>query len=458
LTNFFTNMQINRNNIDDLTATLTVTVEPSDYESRVDKILNDYRKQAQIPGFRKGKVPMSLIRKQYATPILADEMNKILSEHLGQYIQEQKLELLGNPIPQTDTESSGNWDKPDSFTFAYEIGLAPAIDLTFGRRAKFIRHIIKVDRKAIEAGVKDHQRRHGSISEPEVATNTDLLMGSFLELGDDNHPLEEGIQSESNIALEHLGDRRTRKRLIGAKVGDTFVVDPHKVSKSHDDLEKMLGITHEQVHQLKSMFQFEVKEIKRLAPHENNQELWDKVLGKEVVSDEKSFRAKIAEELESQFDRDAEYVFRRRFIVDLIEHMKIQMPDGFLKRWIQKTNEKPISDEQLEKEYPDYAGSMRWQLLQQAIMKAADMRVSNEELEEESKRVIGAQYAQYGMPLEGEMLDNFSKNALANEEERRRIADLIIERKVVDDLKERVTIKAKQVSYEDFAKLAAEVR
>jgi trigger factor len=173
---------------------------------------------------------------------------------------------------------------------------------------------------------------------------------------------------------------------------------------------------------------------------------------------EADFREKVTAELNLQFDRDAEFVFRRRFTVDLIDHMKIQMPDAFLKRWIQMSNEKPLSDEQLEKEYPNYAESMRWQLLQQAVMKDTEMRVSNEELEEESKRVIGAQYAQYGMPLEGEMLDNFAKNALSNEEERRRIADLIIERKVVDNLKTRVNIKEKQVNYEAFAKLAAEVR
>lgn len=451
-------MQINRNNIDDLTATLTVTVEPSDYQPRVDKILVDYRKKSQIPGFRKGKAPMALIRKQYATPVLADEMNKIISELLGQYIQEEKLEILGNPIPKTDSATSGDWEKPSSFTFAYDIGLAPTIDLTFGRGAKFTRQTIKVDKKAIEASVTDHCRRHGSISEPDEASDTDLLMGQFIELGDDNVPLENGISNESNIAIEHLDDRKTKKKLIGSKVGDILVVDPHKVSHNHDDLGKLLGITHEEAHNVKSMFSFEVKEVKRLAPHANDQALWDKVLGKDVATTEKDFREKVTTELGLQFDRDAEYVFRRRFIVDLIDHMKIQMPDAFLKRWIQMSNEKPLSDEQLDKEYPNYAESMRWQLLQQAVMKDTDMRVSNEELEEESKRVIGAQYAQYGMPLEGEMLDNFAKNALSNEEERRRIADLIIERKVVDNLKTRVNIKEKQVSYEAFAKLAASVR
>jgi trigger factor len=451
-------MQIDRNNTDELTARLILTVEPADYTERVEKILNGYKKTSQYPGFRKGKAPMALIRKQYAAPVLADEMNKIVSENLSSYIQREKLEILGNPIPETSTESSGDWEKPDKFTFTYEIGLAPEISLEFGRSAKFTRHIIKVDRKAIEAATKDHCRRHGSISEPEQASDTDLIMGHFTQLDTLDNSLEGGIESDSNIALEHLTDKKSRKQLTGAKIGDVFILDPHKVSHGHDDLVKMLGINPEQAHDVKGNFKFEVKEVKRLTPHENNQELWDKVLGKGVVTAEKQFREKVSEELHSQFDRDAEHVFRRRFVVDLIEYMKIQMPDAFLKRWIQMNNEQPLTEEQLEKEYPNYAESMRWQLLQQTVMKAADMRVGTEELEEEAKRVIGAQYAQYGMPLEGEMLDNFAKNALANDEERRRIADIIIERKVVDDLKPRVNIKDKNVSFDDFAKLAAEVR
>ena len=222
-------MQIDRNPIDELTARLTVTVEPADYESRVEKILNDYRKNSTYPGFRKGKAPMALIRKQYAAPVLADEMNKIISEELSAYITKEKIDILGNPIPETSTEASGNWEKPENFTFAYEIGLAPEINLNFGRSAKFTRHVIKVDKKAIEAAVTDHTRRHGSISEQEVASDTDLLIGHFTQLNDAGEPLEGGIESDSNIALEHLDDKKTRKALTGAKVGDTFDVDPHKV-------------------------------------------------------------------------------------------------------------------------------------------------------------------------------------------------------------------------------------
>jgi trigger factor len=246
--------------------------------------------------------------------------------------------------------------------------------------------------------------------------------------------------------------------LLGLQPGSAVDVDPHKVSRGHDDLERMLGITHEQVHDLKGTFRFTVKEVKRLEPHEVNASLFDKVYGEGVVTDEKAFREKVAEDLDGHFDRDAEWVFRRRFVVDLIEKMKVELPDAFLKRWIMLTNEKPLTPEQVEEEYPSYAESLRWQILQQTVAEKIDLQVSSDELEGEAKRMVGAQYAQYGMPMDEETLGNVAKNVLNDEKERRRIADVLVERKVVDDLKTRVSISEKLVSFDEFGKLAAEVR
>ena len=451
-------MQIERETSGELTARVKVKLEPGDYQPRVEQVLNDYRKSATIPGFRKGKVPMALIKKQYGTPVLVDEINKLLQESLGKYLDEEQLNVLGQPIPAHDEEDSGNFDQPGDFQFAYDIGLAPEISLDFGKKAVFTRHSIKVDKKAIEAAIEDHRRRHGQLTDEEVSGDKDLLVGHMAQLDDAGAVLEGGIANDANVSIEHISDKKTKKALQGLKVGDVVTVDPHLVSHGHDDLGKMLNITHDQVHDLNGSFQFDVKEIKRMHLHENNQELWDKVVGKDEVSDAKAFEAKVKEEIEAQFDRDAEWVFRRRFVVDLLEHLQLPMPDDFMKRWIQVANEQEITEEQVNQEYAAYAESLRWQLVQSAVMKATEMRVSQEELLDEAKRMIGAQYAQYGMPIEGEYLESFAQNALANEEERRRIADVIIERKVVDDLKTRVTIKDKAISYEEFAKLAAEVR
>ncbi|MGB1074801.1 MAG: trigger factor [Flavobacteriales bacterium] len=451
-------MQIERAKLDDLTAQVTLTIEPEDYQGRVESVLNNYRKQADMPGFRKGKVPMSLIRKQYAMPVLADEMNKIISEKLSEYINTEQLDVLGNPLPKTSTDSAGDWKNPTSFKFEYEIGLAPEISLDLPQKPAFTRHIIKVDKKAVDQAVEDHMRRHGSLSDVEQSEDHDLLIGDFQQLdAETGAPLEGGLSNETSISIEHLEDKKAKKILVGLAIGDQVTVDPHKVSRGHDDLAKMLNVSHEQVHNLQGDFQFTVREIKRLDKHENDQALWDKVLGKDVVNDEKAFREKVTEELTAGFDRDAEYLFRRRFVHDLMDRMNIPMPDEFLKRWILETNEKPITTEEVEADYPNYSTSMRWQLMQQAVMKATDMRVVTEELEQEAKQVLGAQYAQYGMPLDETMLTDFAKNTLADEEQRRRIADRIIERKVIDDLKTRVTIKEKKVSYEDFMKLVASV-
>ena len=285
-----------------------------------------------------------------------------------------------------------------------------------------------------------------------------MLIGSFQQLDDAGNVLEGGIESSSTISIEFLEDKKTVKALVGLEPGSTVDLDPHKVSRGHDDLGRMLGISHEQVNDLQGMFRFTVKEVKRLNPHEVNQALFDKVYGEGVVTDEKTFKERVSQDLDGQFDRDAEWVFRRRFVVDLMDLIKMDLPDAFLKRWIMLSNEKPLTPEQLEEEYPGYAESLRWQILQQTVAEAIDLKVSADELEQEARRMVGAQYAQYGMPMDEETLGNVAKNVLNDENERRRIADMLVERKVVDDLKTRVKISEKLVSFDEFGKLAAEVR
>lgn len=450
-------MQISQESIDALRAHVSVTLEKSDYEGRVEDSLKSYKKQAQMPGFRKGKIPMGLIRKQYGKSVLADELNKLLSEALQKHVLDNKLDVLGNPIPSETLEDTGDWENPDAFTFHYEIGLAPEIKLDL-KKAKFTRHTIPVDKKAIDSRITDMQRQHGKVNDVEVAGEKDMLLGTFVQLDDKGEILDGGIENRSSISIEFVEDKKTQKKLIGSKLNDFLVLDPAKVSKGHDDLGRMLGITHEQVQDLKGEFKFGVEEIKSLEEHEVNQQLFDKIYPQGEVKNLKDFKEKIEKDLEDYFDRDAEWVFRRRFVVDLVEYMKIELPDAFLKRWIMLTNEKPIAPEQLDSEFAGYADSLRWQLVQKEVMANQDMKVTADELEVEAKKFIGNQYAQYGMPMDEETMFNVVKNMLAQEDERRRIADVIIERKVVDHLKTLVSIKDKSISYEKFTELAAEVK
>lgn len=302
------------------------------------------------------------------------------------------------------------------------------------------------------------QRQHGTVSDVESSEEKDMLIGTFVQLEESGAQLEGGITNKSSISIEFTDDKSTKNKLIGLSIGSDIVVDPHKVSKNHDDLGKMLGISHEQAHALKGDFKFTVEEIKRLNPHEVGQSLYDKIYPQGEVKDEKDFRSRIEKDLEGHFDRDAEWVFRRRFIVDLIEYMKIPLPEVFLKRWIKLSNDKPVTEEQIESEFAGYADSLRWQLLQQTVMKDQEMKITADELESEARKFVGAQYAQYGMPLDEEAMDQVAKGVLAKEDERRKIADVIIERKVVDYLKTQVSIKDKSVSYEKFSELAAAVK
>ena len=450
-------MQISQESIDALRAHVSVTLEKSDYEGRLEDSLKSYKKQAQMPGFRKGKIPMGLIRKQFGKSVLADELNKLLSEALQKHILDNKLDVLGNPIPSETLEDTGDWENPDAFTFHYEIGLAPEIKLDL-KKAKFTRHTIPVDKKAIDSRITDMQRQHGKVNDVEVAGEKDMLLGTFVQLDDKGEILDGGIENRSSISIEFVEDKKTQKKLIGSKLNDFLILDPAKVSKGHDDLGRMLGITHEQVQDLKGDFKFGVEEIKSLEEHEVNQQLFDKIYPQGEVKNLKDFKGKIEKDLEDYFDRDAEWVFRRRFVVDLVEYMKIELPDAFLKRWIMLTNEKPLSPEQLDSEFAGYADSLRWQLVQKEVMANQDMKVTADELEVEAKKFIGNQYAQYGMPMDEETMFNVVKNMLAQEDERRKIADVIIERKVVDYLKTLVSIKDKSISYEKFTELAAEVK
>jgi trigger factor len=439
-------MQISQEPIDALRAHISVTLEKADYEGRCEKILVAQRKKANMPGFRQGKVPMNMIRKQYGKGVLADELNKLLAEALQKHVEENKLDVIGNPIPSLTLEDDGDWEKPNTFTFHYEIGLSPKISLDFGWRAKFTRHTIPVDKKAIESRIKDMQRQHGKVNNVEEAGEKDMLLGTFVQLDENGEILEGGIENKGSISIEFVEEKATSKKLVGAKLNEVIILDPVKVSKGHDDLGRMLGITHEEVHTLKG------------DEHEVNQSLFDKIYPKGEVTDLKEFKVKIAEDLAGHFDRDAEWVFRRRFVVDVVEYLKIPLPEKFLKRWIVLTNEKPVSPEQVEKEFAGYADSLRWQLVQKEVMSSLDMKVTAEELEAEAMQFVGAQYAQYGMPLDEETMSNVAKSVLAKEDERRRIADVIIERKVVDHLKTLVTIKEKSIAYEKFAALAAEVK
>ena len=444
-------MNITKDDIDSLNAVITVKVGPEDYQERVDTVLKDHRKKATMPGFRPGKVPMGVIKKMYGRAVLAEEMNKLLSESLYNYINENNLEVLGNPLPKDDTEADNDLETQTEFEFSYELGLAPQFEVNISDKDKFDRYIIQVDDELIDKYILDVRKRYGKVGNAVESSEEDMLKGVFVELDEENNILEGGIMHESTISLEYLEDEDTKKQLIGLKAGDQVVVDPFKVSRGGSDTAAMLGIEAAQLDQVKSQFRFEVKNILSVEPSEINEDLFNKIYGKDQVSTEEEFRQKVSEELEKMLVVDSEKKLQNDVTEWLLDKFNVDLPNEFLKRWLKASGEQPLTDEQIENEYDQYAKGLRWQLIQNRIIRENDLKVTNEEAIERAKLLVRQQY---GMYLDETQLDDVAKRILQKEEEARRIFDQLYDDKILDLYKNTFKFKEKEVSFDEFVKLA----
>jgi trigger factor len=445
-------MDITQTKVDNLNAVLKITLGPEDYKSQYEDALKNFRKQMNLPGFRPGHVPMSVVKKQYGRSVLADEISKVLNDTITNHIKSNEIEILGNPLPKADESDAGNWDNPNEFKFEYELGLAPEFDIKLDKK-KVTYYSIKVDDTLIDKQVVEMSKRYGSLSEPEESGENDLLMATLIELDENDEILEGGIMNDATVSLEFISDKKTKKQLLGLKKDDSVVVDPHKISKDHDDLGRMLNKTHSEVHDIKGNFKMNINGVKRLTPSVVDQSLFDKVYGKDEVTDLEEFRLKVSEELQRGFKGDQDWLFKKDLSTELIEKIDPELPDEFLKKWIGNMNEKPITDEQIEKDYPDYSKSLKWQLISGRIMKENNITVEFEEVKNYTRQAITSQYAQYGMPVDEENMEEYVKRAMGNREEVQRIYDMLSETKVVEFCKTAVKVKDKDVSYDDFVKM-----
>ncbi len=448
-------MDIKQEKIDDLNALLRVKVSPVDYKEKVDKTLKSYRKQASIPGFRQGKVPMGLIKKKYGPSVVAEEVNKVINDALYEHITENKVDILGNPMPKEDEQSNVDWLNPAEMEFTYEIGIAPAFNVKLSKKDKVAYHKVKVDDAIIDKQVDDFARRYGKLMPSDISEPKDMLLGSFKELDGSGNPKEGGILHTSTISIEFMEEENIKEKLTGLKVGDAVILDPENVSKGEADKASMLGITKDELSNVSNEFEYTITEIKRMQPCAINSQLFDKIYGEGSVSSEEEFRGKIREEMEAMFSKDSDKVFKRDLSNVLIGKLKLRLPDDFLKRWIMATNDKEISREQIEDEYEQYSKSLKWQLIENKIISDNELKVEQEEVVEFAKGLLAQQYAQYGMPApEEEELAQSAVKVLQNQEEAKRIYEAIYETKIIEFAKSIVKIDEKELSYDDFVKVA----
>ncbi|GAB4250001.1 MAG: trigger factor [Vicingaceae bacterium] len=444
-------MNISKEVIDDLNAVIKVHVSPEDYEPKVESALREYKKKVNLPGFRKGHVPMGMVKKMAGKSVLAEELNKILSESLQKYISEEKLEILGNPLPKEDTKI--DFENQTEFDFEYEVGLAPKFEVNLDDKLKVEKYKVKVDDKLIEKYVDQARRRYGKMTNPEVVEEKDMVYGTFQELNDDGSVKEDGIKHQSIIVIEEITDKKLQKEFIGKMVGDAVVLDPHVISSNEIDAAAALGIKTEEFKTLKSNFKFTIEKINRLIPAEINQDFFDKIYGPNVVKSEEEFRNKIKEEIEKGLELDSDRKFKMDVQDKLIDKLKLKLPDAFLKKWILASNEKPISPKQVEKEYDLYAKSLIWQIIENKIFKNYDVKVDFDEVVNYTIELIKNQMGEMAANMSEEELKNTAHRVLQNQEEARNIYGQLYDNKLMELFKEKVNIKEKEISYDEFVKL-----
>jgi trigger factor len=448
-------MNIEREETGTLTATLKVKLTPNDYTPGVEKALKEQRRTAAMPGFRPGQVPMSIIRKRVGKAVLVNEVERLIDEQLRTYLQENAIRVLGQPLPKRGTMDANNWDEPGELQFAYELGMAPSFDVELNDKLGVTYPLVDVTDELVQREIDDMRRRFGSVESAEVSEDKDMLLGDMIELEADGTIKAGGIMNRATISLEFLADDAARSPLLGRRVGDEVKVDPHKVSRDHDDLARMLGVDHDRVHDLQHDFLFRIAEIKRMAQVPVDQQLFDRVYGKDAVSDEAGFRAKVKEGLENMFRRDSDRLFTREVFRALADRTSVELPDSFLKRWIQETSEKPITPEEVEQGYAGYADGLKRQLIQDRVVEKYGLEAKGEELDAFAKRYVSDQFMQYGLPApEGEQLQQMSARMLGDREQLGRMRNSIVEQKLMAHFKALLSPKDERMSFDAFVNLA----
>lgn len=441
-------MNVVEEKIDDLNAVLRVSITPEDYAEKVNKTLSDYRKQANIPGFRPGKIPLSLIKKKYGKAVLAEELNKVVNQSLNDFITTNQLNVLGNPMPKEDEEVKGDFSNPEEFEFAYEIGMAPDFEVSLSKKNKFEYLKVEISDEMLDKEVENMAKRYGSLVAAEEVGEKDMVIGDFKQVDGD-------IENTSTISLEFITDEDTKALFIGKKVGDKVTVDPRKVSKDDNDMASMLAVDQEAIDAITGDFEFTITEIKTMVPAAIDQALFDKLFGEGTVSSEEELREKISSDLERMFANDSDRLFSQKVSDTLIEKTDFELPEDFLKRWIMASNEKEISMEELEADFDNYKKSLKWQLIQNKIIKDNEIKVENEEILDYTKGLLINQFAQYGMPAPDDAaLEDQAKSVLQNKEEANKIYDNVYGMKMLNFFKNTVKLDEKSMPYDDFIKVA----
>lgn len=442
-------MQVVKKDIDQLNATLTITIEPADYTEKVAKQLKDIRHKANIPGFRPGMVPASLVKKMYGKAVLGEEVNKAINDGIYNYIKEQKLNILGEPLPNEEATPAIDWDNDDTFNFAFDIALAPAFDATLTGKDTLTFYDIEVEDKMVDEQVKAYAARFGSYVPAEQVEADDMVKGILTE------QKEEGIRKDGAVlSPRYMADDKQKELFVNAKKGEVITFNPVKAYGNEAEVASMLGIKKEEVKDHEGDCTFEITEITRHEPAPVDAELFAKVYGKDAVANEEEFRTRIREEIKKNFTDDANYKFGLDAKAAVLKKMEgIAFPDAFLKRWVLATNSN-LTPEKLDEEYPAMLNELRWNLAVDQLAEHFSVKIEKEDIEAYAKEITRMQFMQYGLAgVDDAILTQYANEMLKKEDQLRSIAERVRENKVFEALKGVVKLKNKTISHEEFGKL-----
>ena len=447
-------MNITRENIDEQNIVVTLDVVKSDYEESVEKALKDYRKRVSLKGFRPGNAPMGLVKKMYGKAILWDELNRVVSKNLMEYLKNEKVDFLGEPLPSTERPSDIDLENKEEFKFTFDLGLKPAFDLKLSKKDKINYYQIKVSEEMVDGMVESNSYRFGKTISADKVEEKDLVKGTFEQLADDGSVLEGGVKAvDSLFAVDRVSEESVRALVIGAKKGDIIDFDIVKAFANNTDRAQMLRITAAAAEKLTGNFRLTINDISRHEPAVMNQDLFDMIYGKGVVNSVDEYRAKIKEEFGKELVIQSDF----KFIIDakekLVEKADMKLPDEFLKRWIVVANEK-TTKEDVEKSYPEMRKEFAWQLIKGKIATENNIEISENDLLDAAKEQISSQFRQYGLStLPDEQLTEFAKQSLSKEEERQHLHDRKLDEKIAAWLKETVKVESKEVTTQEFNEL-----
>ena len=438
-------MQISHKDTDSLNSIITINLERSDFESKVESVLKNYRKTANIPGFRKGNVPMGMIKKQYESSITADEVNKILQENLEKYLKDEKIAILGNPLPVMNKDL--DW-KSNNLDFKFELGLSPKFEIDLKILNKVIRYEILADDKMINDQLNNILKQYGKIVSKKIVEKENEITASF-------NSEENGIETTSTFTVENLNNKKNKDLILGSKPGDTIVFEAKDLFEDSEKNQRILGISKEAVLNLNGKISIEIKEVNERILADLNQKLYDKIHEPGTVKSEKELKLKIAEGIERQLEQQSEQKMLNDVTEFLIKNLKFKLPEQFLVKWMQNSGKEPLTPKKAEQEYVKSEKGIRYQLIEGKIIVDNDLQIKIEELKGFAKEMIRTQMTQYGQPSPGEdEMEGIINRILSNKEEGKRLQEQLMSKKLLNFYKENAPLKLKKINFESFVKEA----